>query len=618
MSRVLLINMPFAGIAAPSQALGLVKARFRRDGIACDVRDLNVVFARMVGLEAYNTVPQYSALLAGEQMFAQVLFAGGIPPDQEYQADVLALVSEDVQQSIRHMKSQVEPFLVHCLQSVPWASYDIIGFTTLFEQNLASLTLAYQVKRHFPNKTIVFGGANCEDVMGATLHRCFPFVDFVCTGEADDTFPELVERLSRGRSVEDLQGIVYRAADGTSVHTGSPSRITNLDELPFPDYDDYFRAVQAAPWPSGLEPSILFETSRGCWWGEKAKCTFCGLNGQTLAFRDKGADRALEEIQYLVARHRVRSLRSVDNIFSQSYFDDFLPRLEDLNLNVEIFYEVTPNLKREQVAALARAGVTNVQAGIENLSSHVLRLMRKGTTGLKNIEFLKACKELGVYVDWNFLFGFPGETAADYAKAYELAARITHLKSPSCVGRVRLDRFSENFDHAEKMGLSNVRPWSRYRYVYPFAPDVLEDLVYYFDHDHDNAIDDGGYLARLSELVSQWGARDDQLVAQKVNGHLVIRDTRPVANAGTVVLEGLASHVYEHCAGRSTPRSIQEWLKAAHAIEVGDDELGEILSRFIADGLMVEDRGQYLSLAVSETQADTQDAATAPMAAVHA
>ena len=618
MSRVLLVNMPFAGVTAPSLALGLFKARFKRDGIACDVRDLNVVFAQMVGLEAYNTIPQYSALLAGEQMFAQVLFAGSIPSDQEYQADVLTLVSGEARQSILHMKNQVEPFLVHCLQSVPWASYDIVGFTSLFEQNLASLTLAYQVKRHFPTTTIVFGGANCEDVMGATLHRCFPFVDFVCTGEADDTFPELVERLTHDRSVEDLEGIVYRAADGTSVHTGSPSRITNLDELPFPDYEDYFRAVRAASWPSSIEPSVLFETSRGCWWGERAKCTFCGLNGQTLAFRDKTAERALEEIQYLVARHPVRTLRSVDNILSRSYFDDFLPRLEELNLNVEIFYEVTPNLGRDQVAALARAGVTNVQAGIENLSSHILRLMRKGTTGLKNIEFLKSCRELGVYVDWNFLFGFPGETVADYAKAYELATRITHLTSPSCVGRVRLDRFSENFDRAEKMGLSNVRPWSRYQYVYPFGPDVLNDLVYYFDHDHTDAIDDGGYLARLSELVSQWGTRDDQLVAQRVNGQVIIHDTRLVGNAGTVVLEGLASHVYDHCTARRTPRSIREWLQEAHAIEIGDDELGEILARFIADGLMVEDRGQYLSLAVSETQAGARGVATAPMAAAPA
>ena len=231
-----------------------------------------------------------------------------------------------------------------------------------------------------------------------------------------------------------------------------------LDELPFPDYDDYFRTLRTVGAPASLGVHVLFETARGCWWGERAKCTFCGLNGQTMTFRAKSPGRALDEIRHLATRYNTGFLRAVDNIMAESYFVELLPRLAALALNADIFYEITPNLRKAQVQALARARVTNVQAGVENLNSHILRLMRKGTTALKNVEFLRWCEAAGVYVDWNLLFGFPGETTEDYADALRTAELVTHLKPPSSIGRIRLDRFSDNFDRGEELGLTTSGP----------------------------------------------------------------------------------------------------------------------------------------------------------------
>ena len=74
------------------------------------------------------------------------------------------------------------------------------------------------------------------------------------------------------------------------------------------------------------------------------------------------------------------------------------------------------NLTREQVRLLADAGVRHIQPGIESLSDHVLALMKKGVTGLRNVQLLKWCKEYGIEVDWNILYGFPGETREDYRR----------------------------------------------------------------------------------------------------------------------------------------------------------------------------------------------------------
>jgi ribosomal peptide maturation radical SAM protein 1 len=383
---VLLVNMPFAAVTTPSLALGLLKAELEQGGIACDVVYLNVLFAQMVGWSAYAVVERCSALLAGEQMFAHDLFGGRVPPDSQYDAEVLSRVEPQIQQEVRHLRAHVASFLANCLERIPWDAYDIIGFSSVFEQNVSSLSLARRVKQRFPWPLIVFGGANCEGVMGLTLHRCFPFVDYVFTGEADLAFPQLVRRLDGGHAVDDLRGFVYRRG-AASIDTGHPERVVNLDPLPFPDFRDYFEILERTGAPPWLERHVVLETARGCWWGEKAQCTFCGLNGQNIAFRAKSPERAIEEIVHQVHAYRPRYVRTVDNMMAPSYYDTFLPRLAAVNPGVDFFYEVRPTLSKEQIGALARARVTSVQAGIESLSTHILRLMRKGTSSLRNVEF---------------------------------------------------------------------------------------------------------------------------------------------------------------------------------------------------------------------------------------
>jgi len=594
--RVLLVNMPFAAISTPSLALGLLKAELARAGVACDVLYLNVLFAQMVGWSAYGVVEQSSALLAGEQMFAHDLFGGRIPPDQQYEAEVLSQVEPRVQHELRHLRAHVASFLVNCLERVSWSAYDIIGFSSVFEQNVPSLSLARRVKERFPQSVIVLGGANCEGVMGLALHRCFPFVDYVITGEADIAFPRLVLRLAGGGPVDGVRGVVYRRG-GVSVDSGPPEKAADLDALPFPDFGDYFEILDRTGAPEA-DRHVVVETARGCWWGEKAKCTFCGLNGESIAFRAKSPERAVEEVAHLVRSYRPRYVRTVDNMMAPSYYDAFLPRLAAANLGVDLFYEVRPTLSREEIGALAEARVTSVQAGIESLSTHILKLMRKGTTALRNVEFLKHCRQAGVYVDWNLLFGFPGERVEDYERSLELASLITHLDAPSSVGEIRLDRFSPNFEQAEARGFMNVRPWSLFRYVYPFDRETLMDLVYYFDCERREALDDHGYLRRIAEHVAGWKHRHDRLFAQRVDGSLVVHDSRPAGLARQTVLKGVRRDIYEYCGSRRTLEQIEAWLAESRGERVGTKKLRLLLNEFGAKRLMIEEHGWYLSLAL--------------------
>ncbi|MBF8193708.1 RiPP maturation radical SAM C-methyltransferase [Nonomuraea sp. K274] len=608
--RVLLISMPWHALNRPSLGLSLLQAGLRSEGVACDVRHLGFRLCDAIGLPDYlwvhGELPHLA--FAGEWLFTSALY--GTPPrsEAEYARDVLGygdeaeyardvLGSGDVLGRLRRLRGPCEAFIDDCLESIPWAGYDVVGFTSTFEQNIASLALARRVKQRHPGVFVVFGGANWEGDMGHELHARFPFLDAVCTGEADRSFPALVRTIATGGSPAGVPGVIVRGADGRGVRTPPGPPIADLDALPEPCFDAYFADLAASANAAHIAPRLLLETSRGCWWGARHHCTFCGLNGTSMAYRSKSPERVLAEIEHLLHRHGVTTAAVVDNILDMRYFGTVLPALAAAGAPMELFYEVKANLTAEQVRLLARAGVRRVQPGLESLSDHVLALMRKGTTALRNVQLLKWCHEFGVRPEWNLIYGFPGETAEDYAHLPELVDAIDFLTPPSGMEPVRLDRFSPYHADPAAFGLVNVRPKPVYRHLYPFPGEALERIAYYFDFDHADGGQPDAYAGPALERVRRWTGRrlggTLALLPHTAGGVVLIddRDGEPVSCR----LTGWRAAVYERCDRVTTER-------AAVAAGTGEGAEPEEVRAFLAGcrerRLMANVGDRWLALAV--------------------
>ena len=125
-----------------------------------------------------------------------------------------------------------------------------------------------------------------------------------------------LERLLREGNDDPLPGILKR---GVSTQLTSPDTIFTLDDLPIPDFSEYYQRVEKSPLKESIHPALLLETARGCWWGAKQHCTFCGLNGSFMEFRSKSPQAFAEEVLALAARHQVMDIAVSDNILDPQF-----------------------------------------------------------------------------------------------------------------------------------------------------------------------------------------------------------------------------------------------------------------------------------------------------------
>jgi len=608
MADVVLVTMPWDILGSPSLALGTLHQVLLDAGIPVASRSLKLRWmeyllrhqelegADRIALADYAVVACAGGGL-GDWVFAEPPIAprAGIA---EYRACLADRRSPDWLRKLDEMRRLAPGFLDECAATLLAARPRVVGFTTTFCQNLASLALARRLKDADPTIRIVFGGSNCEGPMGAELQRSFPWIDVVVRGEGEAVVPDLVRALRAGEPPPPAPGLCYFEDGRQVVIPNLDGMAVPMDAVPAPNYDDYFAELATCSFRDALRSSMFvsYESARGCWWGEISHCTFCGLNGANMAFRSKSADRVLEEIVELAQRYRVLDLHAVDNILDHRYFDELIPAITKLGLDLHLYYEVKSNLKKAQLEALRGAGVRKIQPGIESLSTPILRLMKKGVTAWQNLRLIKWCKELGIEPDWNIIYGFPGEPESAYHDMAELMPMLHHLRPPS-VGPLGVHRFSPYQRDPGAYGIEIAGSAAYYRLLYDVAPPALVELAYDFDYRYRDGRSTDDYVPVCIEAIERWRAAHAagaSLVARRGPGFVHIRDARD-PSAGTVtdlLLEGEEADVYLACDDGARLAAICRQTGCSTATVLG------VLDKLLAEGLVFREGDHFLGLAV--------------------
>jgi ribosomal peptide maturation radical SAM protein 1 len=623
---VILVSMPFAEIQRPSIALGLLKASLSRTKIQSEAVYGNLHFAETVGLLAYQAMQSGPTdHLLGEWCFARLLFPENEEMDENYLNLVLDVRCQGFPEELEQRKELMRwvrdqsAYHIDCMaKQIVARRPRIVGCSSVFQQHCASLALLKHIRKLSPDTALIMGGANCEGEMGTETLKSFSWLDCVVSGEADDIFAELCSTLLEcGRNVDQSMlpyGALAQTQSRDAFHVVSQNGsstprllVRDMDGLPTPDYHDYFKTLGGSSLSGVVEPELLAESSRGCWWGEKSHCTFCGLNGSGMKHRSKSPDRVLSEIAELTDLYGTHTIQFVDNILDMSYFKTVLPKLAASGEKYDLFYETKANLKREEVRLLSDAGVRWIQPGIESLDDNVLRLIGKGNSTLMNLQLLKWCCEFGIHAAWNMLCGLPGDSDSWYRDMAEWLPYISHLQPPSGLNRVRYDRFSPYQMRPQDFGLT-LQPSRAYGYVYPLPPESLMHLAYSFEdvehHGHvHRAMHEQPGQQRLQEVLQEWNhvwhTSRPALRVHHEGPRVQFIDTRHIAPRQVWTADGLQAEVYRLCDAAQTPAGIMKLISARHNAEVSVEDVGASIQTLCDAKVLLRMNGKLLSLGVA-------------------
>ncbi len=476
--RVLLICPPFQALTLSSLAIAQLATLLRSRQIVCGEFYLHFDFARIIGQDRYNSITDAGSGLKGELLFAEGLY--GTPADETAQAELTELYGPFAERS-----QALAQLAELCVARVVANDPELVGMSTSFSQLIPSIWAARLIKERLPRVKIVLGGAGCSEPMGQRILQGYPDIDYVVSGFGERAL------LSLGNGDEPADRMLHG-------HEAPP-----LDDLPVPEYEQFLS--EAGDFGRNSHFALTFESSRGCWWGQKNHCTFCGLNGTEMRFTSKSNQRVLGEIRTLWDKYG-HNLFATDTIMSRDHLKSVMVDLGQFETRPTLFYEVKSNMSEADIHALKKANATTLQPGIESLSTHLLTLLKKGVSTIRNLALLKWCRERGINVMWNLLCSIPGERSEDYDQQLLLIDKIPHFQPPISANPVRIDRFSPYFKNYAEHGWQRIEPFREYKLLHPHLDaEALYDVAYHFNGI--GGIMPGPYLKRLRGAIKEWTER---------------------------------------------------------------------------------------------------------------
>lgn len=601
--KVLMITMPWAPPDFPGLGPALIRSILLRDDIPCDILYANLIFSRLLQSDPFidRELPKVPAC---ELAFSPYYFEK--PKDEavdELHSTILELAADPTamtREAVADIVNRAGECLDIVFEQVPWDDYDIVAFAVMMQQSVASLALSKRLKERYPKIRTLFGGANTTRPMGLEMMERFPEIDYMLEGEVDGTITRFVQlHRQHGYGNFDLPGLHYRNKQGVVKDGGPGQQFYNLDSLPYPDFAPFLDQLERQEL-FDVEPTMPFETSRGCWWGAKHHCTFCGLSDDQLKYRTKAVERVVDEILALSRKYQRTEFFAVDSIINHKAFSDLLPVLsrirETEGLDLTFFFESKSNLKRESAQIFRSAGVTYVQPGVESFGDQVLKLMDKGTTGARSIQCLKVLGESDIFVAWNLLYGFPGETEDDYIELLNAIPFLHHFVPLHEGGLtpVQLNRYAPYHSVPEKYEITDIRPKDHYAKVFANTEIDHDRLAFAFDYAHPGSSDQRltDLKLELWDAIAKWRELyvPDSLLQRRGPGFVEITDKRrlssttsePPSGAPVTVLEAPWCDVFSYLDEVHTEAQV---LRTFGAVASAAD-LQAFLDRMVASRLI--------------------------------
>jgi ribosomal peptide maturation radical SAM protein 1 len=614
---VALVSTPWPLYNRPSIQLGALKAhlQLKHPEVRVDARHFYLKLAESLGYKLYQQISERTWL--AESIYAALLFP------ERFEA-IKTLFNREVsskhklkEAGLKEIATQVKTITAACISSLHWDDYMLAGFSVSLCQLTSSLYFIRRIKRKFPDLIIVIGGSTFSDIAAVKFFELFPEVDIVINGEGELPLSQLVGCLKASCNPADLppiKGVMTPKSVENGADIATFNQMSNLNQLPLPDYDDYFALLKSFGPDKVFFPVLPVETSRGCWWqktipagkttpkmpGRAAGCAFCNLNLQWQGYRHKDPARAANEIDQLTGRYQTLAVSIVDNVLPRKSSGELFKKVGHLKKDLHMFAEIRANTPASELEIMRDAGMQELQIGIEALSTSLLQKLHKGTSAIRNIEIMRNCEALGILNRSNLILQFPASDEQDVAETLrnlEFALPFRPLQTVN----FWLGLGSPVWQNPAAYGIKavfNHPNWSRLFPARIFRSNVFMIQAYRGDQGFQKKI-----WQPVKKKVVSWqkayaGLQRGPAVSPILSfrdgrDFLIIKQRQYQADSIEHRLVGTSRLIYLFCVQRRSLKRIRSQFPA-----FAEDKIVAFIKMMLDKKLMFEEKDEYLSLAV--------------------
>lgn len=297
------------------------------------------------------------------------------------------------------------------------------------------------LKQKAPDQKTLLVGGHVAALPERTLRE--EAVDFVVGGEGLVTLLELLSAMTSSGPTDfsKVRGLYFREGANIAVTAPAPL-VKDLDgEIPEVAWDllpmDKYRAHNWHCFGTlQRQPYASIYTTLGC----PYHCSFCciqapfktgekviGMKESVNSYRFWSPDVVVAQIDKLVTEYGVRNIKFADEMFvlNPKHVLGICDRLieRDYGLNIWAYARVD-TIADGMLEKLKRAGFHWIVLGIEAANERVRKDVQKGFGQEKVYETVRACKEAGVNVIGNYIFGLPEDDLETMQQTLDLALEL--------------------------------------------------------------------------------------------------------------------------------------------------------------------------------------------------
>jgi len=297
----------------------------------------------------------------------------------------------------------------------------LLAFSSVTNDYQFVKRMAHRLKKRL-KVPIIVGGIHATSLPNFVLSN--PDVDMVCRGEGELALLELVNRMSEGKDFYGTRNIWFKKKNGTIVRNGLRPLIEDLDSLPFPDKDLFYKY-------GCFRDYIMVISGRGC----PFSCTYCHnsllqkiYEGKGKYVRRRSVDNLILELKLYKEKYKAKEISFQDDIFvmNRDWLKEFsYSYVKEIGL--PFFCNVFPSFIDEETLHLLKQSrckdlFMGIDAGDESMRKNVL----KRNTPEEDIRrSTSIIKKHNIPLELSIIFGWPGETSEDMWKTVKLIRELS-------------------------------------------------------------------------------------------------------------------------------------------------------------------------------------------------